>query len=206
MKVLVLCLSVFLSLYGWASPPGELRNNFVDIGSAFGELDFTDSSDDVDVYELSVGGSVEAAPFIAFWGELRAGIEEYEDEGLADDDLEYSTIKIAVRPIIPVTRKFQIVFPIGFIREDIEQGSFEDDDTGRLFGLRLRGMPNSFLEIEGGVTRYDDLFNGDREEYQLGLRIHVSELFSMSGILEKEKFLDGGADIETAGFNARFSF
>jgi hypothetical protein len=121
---------------------------------AYVDTELDDGPLDVDGDGIALRGSLAVNPsFFVFAG--------YTDIGF-DFDVDATTLEVGGGGHLPLAPKIDLVGRAGIVKADIEAGNFEDDDTGLLFGGRVRAEIAPRFEVEGGFDYVDlDDFGND---------------------------------------------
>lgn len=98
--------------------------------------------------------------------------------------------------------QLDLVARLGIVREEIEVGNFDDDDTGLLAGVRGRFRPVARVEVEAGVELVDlDTGNLNNDVFIVGEgRYHFNSQFAAGATLSI------GDDTTQLGLYGRYNF
>jgi hypothetical protein len=98
--------------------------------------------------------------------------------------------------------QLDLVARLGIVREEVEVGDDDDDDTGLLAGLRGRFRPVAQVEVEAGVELVDlDAGDLDNDLFIVGEgRYHFNPQFAAGATLSI------GDDTTQLGFYGRYNF
>jgi len=179
-----------------APPPDEIRYSYVDLGLTGGQIDagFTD----FDFGTASVIGSWGVNTNIALFAGVAGGTVDVESQGFCCD-IDTSEFTVGIIPHFALAENVDIVFPLGALRAEVDDGFFSDDDTGYTIGVGIRALVHPRWELSAGVS-YVDIFDDDDQSFGGSVRWHIVSLFSLAlGV----SFAD---DVESAALSARFTF
>ncbi len=142
---------------GWAE---AFSYQYVDAALLFdAEVELGDTDVDGDGIQLRASIPVNDAFFV---------IGEFQT---LDFDFGIDTTRLAVGGggHWALNQMLDIIARIGLVREEVEVGSFEDDDTGLFAGARGRFRPGPQFEVEAGVELVDlDTGNLDNDLFIVG--------------------------------------
>ncbi|KPK55825.1 MAG: hypothetical protein AMS22_03140 [Thiotrichales bacterium SG8_50] len=179
-----------------APPPDEIRYSYIDLGLTGGQVDA--GGVDFDFGTASVTGSWGVNKNIALFAGFAGGIIDVESVGFCCD-IETSEFAIGINPHFALAKNVDIIFPIGALWAEFDDGFFIDDDTGYTIGVGIRALVHPRWELSAGV-QHVEIFDDDDQSFGGSVRWHIVSLFSLAlGV----SFAD---DSESATLSARFTF
>lgn len=128
-------------------------------------------------------------------------LAEYQTLNL-DNGIDTSRFMVGAGGYWALGPNLDIIARGGLVHYEVEQGRFNDDDTGLFAGVRLRSLVAPKVEVEGGVEHLAvDVAGLDSDTYLIGEgRYNFTPQFS-AGVI----FTLGG-DTQVFGAQGRFNF
>jgi hypothetical protein len=182
--------ALLLPPLGWAE---SFSYRYVDAALLFdAEVEFGDTDVDGDGIQLRGSLPVNETFFV---------IAEFQTLDF-DSDIDTNRLLIGGGGHWPLNASLDIVGRIGLVREEIEVGNFDDDDTGLFAGARGRFRPAPRVEVEAGVELVDlDTGNLNNDVFIVGEgRYNFNPQFAAGATLSI------GDDTTQLGLYGRYNF
>jgi hypothetical protein len=177
----------------FAASAEQLSYRYVDVAH-FPEAKIDADNIDVDGDGIQLRGSLPVYQNIF-------ALAEYQALDL-DNNIDASRFMVGAGGHWALGPNLDLIARGGLVHYEVEQGRFNDDDTGLFAGVRLRSLVAPKVEVEGGVEHLAvDVAGIDSDTYLIGEgRYNFTPQFS-AGVL-----ITLGGDTQVFGAQGRFNF